>query len=186
MIRRAVLGGVTALACALLPGTVAPLASPAAAKGTPDSGVPRCQPSALSATLAVTGVGSASTSLAGAVSFRNTSSKTCALRGVPQVEMVATGGRTLDLFEEAVGGSGAGAVALAPGRGGGKPTLAASSLTWSDLTCGVGSFSLLVRFTGWATPLRVPYGSTVGFTGTPCAPSGRQTVYVGPVAAAGA
>lgn len=185
MTRRAILSGVAAAAFASLAATVGPLPAAAGARGASGTAAPRCQPSALSPLLAITGVGSDSTSLAGAIEFKNVSSKACTLQGVPQVEMVGTGGQTLHLFEEAVGASGARPVTLAPGHAGGKGALAAASVTWSELTCGLGSFSLSVRFTGWPSGLVAPYGSTTESSGAPCAPSGDQTVYVGPVARSG-
>lgn len=185
MTRRAILSGVAAAVCASLVATVGPQAAPAGARATSGTAAPRCEPSALSASLDITGVGSDSTSLAGAIEFENVSSKACTLQGVPQVEMIGAGGETLHFFEEAVGASGARPVSLLPGHAGGKGAFAAASVTWSELTCGVGSFSLSVRFTGWPSGLVAPYGSDTQSSGTPCAPSGDQTVYVGPVARSG-
>jgi len=183
--RRAILAAVVTVLCAPLAATVGTLAAPAGAKGASNTAAPKCAPSALSASLALTRGGSDSTAPAGAIEFKNMSTKACTLQGVPQVKMVAADGQALHVYEEAVGGSGARPVALAPGHTGGKGALAAASVTWSELTCGVGSFSLSVRFTGWTGALVAPYGSTTGFSGTPCAPSGDQTVYVGPVGRSG-
>jgi Protein of unknown function (DUF4232) len=183
--RRANLAWVATAVCASLAATVGPLAAPVGAMGTSGTVAPKCEPSALSASLDLTAVGSDSTAPAGAIEFKNMSTKACALQGVPQVQMVGADGQTLHLYEEAVGGSGARPVVLAPGHTGGKGALAASSVTWSELTCGVGSFSLSVRFTGWSSALVAPYGSTTDFSGTPCAPSGDQTVYVGTVGRSG-
>jgi len=183
--RRAILGGVVTAVLASLAATVAPLAAPAGARGASGAAAPKCEPSALSASLAITGVGSDSTSLAGTIAFENMTAKACTLQGVPQVEMVGADGQVLHLFEEAVGESGAKPVVVAPGHTGGKGAAVGASVTWSELTCGVGSFSLSVRFTGWSSALVAPYGSTTDFSGTPCAPSGEQTVYVGPVARSG-
>lgn len=185
MTRRAILAVVGTAACVSLTATVGPLAAPAGAKGTSSTTAPKCAPSALSASLALTRGSSDSTAPAGAIEFKNVSTKACTLQGVPQVQMVTADGQALHLYEEAIGGSGAKSVALAPGHTGAKGALAASSVTWSELTCGVGSFSLSVRFTGWSSALVAPYGSITGFSGTPCAPSGDQTVYVGPVGRSG-
>ncbi len=183
MIRRPVLGGVVVVAC--LATVAGPVVPPAGAAGKGASGVPRCGPGALTASLEVTGEGSASTSLAGSIVFQDTSTRKCTLQGVPRVVMVTAGGQVVQLFEEAVGARAAAPVRLVPGSAGNGGTLAASSVTWSDLTCRVGSFAVSVRFAGWSTSLRAPDRSGAGSATPPCTLSKDQTVYVGPVAVTG-
>jgi hypothetical protein len=184
MIRRPVLAGVAAV-CASLAAAAGPVVPPAGAGGMGASGVPSCGPGALTASLEVTGEGSTSTSLAGSIVFHDTSARACTLQGVPRVVMVTAGGQAVHLFEEAVGATGAASVRLVPRSSGDGGTLAAASITWSDLTCGVGSFTVSVRFAGWSTPLRASDGLGAGSSTAPCTLSKDQTVYVGPVAVTG-
>jgi hypothetical protein len=54
-----------------------------------------CTPSELSATLALTGLGSSPSTLAGAVLFRNASSGACSLKGAPRVGVISASGQVI-------------------------------------------------------------------------------------------
>ena len=57
---------------------------------------------------------------------------------------------------------------------------AGTSITWSVWTCAKNSFASVVKFAGWSGSITVPYGSTAGYAGTPCA-GGQASLYMGPV-----
>jgi hypothetical protein len=137
---------------------------------------PQCQAAAMSASLVLTPVGGSSGTLAGAMLLRNVSRGACTLEGVPQVTVVAASGRTLAVYEHRSVPDKAGRTLLTAG------TTAGSSITWSAWSCGTGSFSLAVEFHGWSSAVTVPYGSTAGYSGPSCTTTGKQTIYVGPVA----
>jgi hypothetical protein len=138
-----------------------------------------CTPAALTATVQYTTIGGSATAPAGAVVFVNTSTSPCALHGVPTVQLVGGDGQVIPTFQAPSSPAKAGTAVLASDS---SPSLhgsmAASSVTWSSLTCLAGSYSLAVRFPGWSAS--VPAGSTAGYKGPPCA-AADQTVYVSPV-----
>jgi hypothetical protein len=138
-----------------------------------------CAPAAVTATVQYTTIGGSATAPAGAVVFVNTSNSPCSLHGVPTVQLVGGDGQVIPTFQAPSSPANAGTAVLAsnssPGLHG---SMAASSVTWSSLTCVAGSYSLAVRFPGWSTS--VPAGSTAGYSGPACTEA-DQTVYVSPV-----
>jgi len=179
---RRVRAALVAVSCAAVAaGCSSP--SPSATRTPPSSttttaaGAAACPSSQVAASVDFTKDGGGS-SLAGALLFRNTGSTACALRGVPRVRVVSSGGGAIPTYEApdfplrlptAVLPAGA-----APGS-----SQAGSSITFSSWTCAVGSFSLTVRFAGWTTSVPAPGGAASGS----CPPSQEvdQTVYVSPV-----
>jgi hypothetical protein len=145
--------------------------------------VPACSPSTVTASIDFTKFGGTSSTLAGAVRFSNTSSASCSIRGVPQVQVFGAGGQAMSIFEVASTPSVVPTAVLTPTTGGGG-TQGASSITFSSWTCATDTMSLTVRFTGWASSIPASPDSTSGTnTSTPCIPSTEtgQTVYMGPV-----
>jgi hypothetical protein len=136
-----------------------------------------CSPSSVTASVDYTTFGGSATAPAGAVVFTDTASSSCSLRGVPTVQLVGADNQVIPTFEAPATPSHAVTAVLTP-----KDLLpgkeAASSVTWSSLTCKAGSFSLAIRFPGWSSS--VAAGSTAGYSGPPCTAPG-QTVYVSPV-----
>ncbi|HVC70883.1 MAG TPA: DUF4232 domain-containing protein [Acidimicrobiales bacterium] len=174
MVVATVLGAVSIVLLASCSG-----ASPKVGKsGSPSSStttatVAACSASSVSASVDFTTFGGSSTSPAGAVVFDNTSGNSCSLRGIPTIELVGADGQVIPSFPAPSSPAHDGTAVLTPG---GKP--AASSITWSSLTCLAGSYSLAVTFPGWSSS--VPAGSTAGYQGPACTVTGT-TVYVSPV-----
>jgi hypothetical protein len=174
----AVLGGLAAFAA----GCSSPSSS-TSHEGLPTtttSAVAACPSTSVSAALHFTQFGGSSSSLAGAVVFRNTGNTTCALRGVPRVQVISDGGQVIPTFEApnfAVRLPTAVLTAGSPTAGG----QAGSSITFSSWGCTMNSFSLTVRFAGWTGSVPAAAGSPSGS----CSPSAEmdQTVYIGPVTA---
>jgi hypothetical protein len=155
----------------------------APASGAPaPHGVAHCTPADLSATLLLTPVGGSSSSLAGAVIFSNTSPKACSLHGgIPKVGVVGPTGLSLPAPQVPVAARHSQAVKLPPvGTSAPRPD-GGISITWSNWMCAKNSFALTVRFPGWSTPMTVPWGSTTGYAGAPCAGE-DASLYVGPLA----
>jgi hypothetical protein len=156
-----------------------------AATSTVAATVVPCRPADLSATLVLTPVGGSSSSLAGAVVLADTSHRSCSLRGVPKVRVVGPSGQAVSVFEAPGGARHARPVTLQGSPSTARRPDAGTSITWSAWSCAKGSFALAVQFSGWKGPITVPWGSTAGYTGTPCS-GGEATIYVGPVARAAA
>jgi hypothetical protein len=134
----------------------------------------------VSASADFTYTASSGTSPAGAVVFRDTGTAPCALRGVPEVQAESDGGQSLPTFE-APGPANITTAVLTPGPPSGSGTQAAASVTFSAWLCGVNSFSLEVRFPGWANSVPAPTGTTGG--SCPAAQVTGETIYVSPVTA---
>lgn len=145
-----------------------------------------CPASSVSASVVFTAFGGANSTLAGAVLFTNTGSAPCSLKGEPQVDVLAPDGSGIVTYQ-APGPPTVTAAVLTPA------SKAASSITFSDWACGIGSFSLVAKFPGWATS--IPVGSGAGSTTSttaagpptttplPCTQQREtgQTIYIGPV-----
>jgi hypothetical protein len=177
-----------AAVCALiitLVGTGQPAVAVLAKSSPHTSHVSQCIPSELSATLALSPVGGSSTSLAGAVIFSNNSNKSCALEGVPKVGVIAAGGQAIPVYQASVKMRKSQLVTLSMAHSSAGMPDAGTSITWSSWNCGKGSFALDIQFSGWSEPITAPYGTTAGYSGTPCA-STQATLYVGPAARAAA
>jgi hypothetical protein len=142
-----------------------------------------CTPSELSATLALTGLGSAPSTLAGAVLFRNASSGACSLKGVPTVGVISASGQVIPVTQAPMHLRHIKPVALSSSPSSASAAPAGASITFSGWGCPTGSFALVVRFSGWTQSITVPYGSTSGYAGTPCT-GVDTTIYIGPVARA--
>jgi hypothetical protein len=152
--------------------------------GTTTPAVAACSPSAVAASISFTKFGGTSSTLAGAVVFRNTSSSPCALHGVPRVQVVTTSGRPVPAYQE-IGPANVVTAVLTPAAPAGTGTQAASSITFSSWTCATSSFSLTVRFPGWESSVPAAPNATSGTNSTtPCSPAAEkdQTVYMGSVA----
>jgi len=137
-----------------------------------------CSPSSVSAAVDITKFAGTSTSEAGAVVFRDTGTAPCALHGVPQVQVVGSGGQPLSTYQ-AHGPAHVVTAVLTPAAPSGTGAEAAASVTFSSWYCPPGSFSLSVTFSGWPGPLSAASGPAGGT----CTTSGEsdQTLYVGPV-----
>jgi Protein of unknown function (DUF4232) len=147
---------------------------------TTTAAVATCPASSISASVDFTKFGGTSSSVAGALLFRNTGSTPCSLRGVPLVQVVSTDGQAISSFE-APGFVLHPSTAVLPAGGGSGSSAAGASFTISSWACAVGSFSLLVRFTGWATFVPAISGAASGA----CVATQEvdETLYVSPVAA---
>jgi hypothetical protein len=166
-----------------------PSAAPAttstvAAAATTMPTVAACAPSSVSATVHFTKFGGTSSSLAGAVLFRDTGATACSLHGVPQVQVVAPDGQPISTYQ-APGPVQTTTAVVTPPAPSGTGAEGASSITFSSWTCLVGSFSLTVRFPGWTAPVPALSGSSTGNTPPPCTPAQEagQTIYISPVTA---
>jgi hypothetical protein len=145
-----------------------------------------CPPSSVSASVEFTQFGGSDSSLAGGLLFSNSGSTPCSLQGVPKVQVVALDGQPITTYQ-APGPADVAAAVLPPG----STSPAASSITFSDWTCTVGSFTLTVRFPGWASSIPAQAkGSTTSTTGPVATTTGPpctqarvtdQTIYIGPV-----
>jgi hypothetical protein len=174
--------GLASLAVLAACGGGSPSATPTttttARSTTTAPSAPACSPSSVSAAIDFTKFGGTSSTLAGAVVFSDTSSTPCALHGVPQVRVVLTDGQTIPIYQAPAPAPGSTAVL--------SPTApAASSITFSSWTCDTSSFSLSVRFSGWASSVPAAPNATSGTNSTtPCSDTTEagQTVYMGPVA----
>jgi Protein of unknown function (DUF4232) len=141
-----------------------------------------CPASSISASVDFTQFGGSSSSVAGALLFRNTGSTRCSLRGIPQVHMVTSDGQAIPT-SQAPAFLRHPPTAVLPAGDGSGPSQAGSSFTISSWTCPVGSFSLTVRFTRWTASVPATSGAPHGT----CLPSRvvDETLYVGPVTALG-
>lgn len=179
------------LAVGIALGTMcSPLVGAAGSFATPDKHARRppsvkpCQPSQLSVTLALTGLGDAPSSLAGAVLFSKPTSGLCSLKGIPEVSVVGANGQAIAVAQVPMKLRRVVRVTLSS-----SPTVTGallhvgSSITWSGWGCPINSFALVVRFPGWRGSITVPYGTTSGYAGNPCT-GGGASLYVGPVAQA--
>jgi len=144
------------------------------------SPVARCRPADLSAVLSLTPVGSASSSLAGAVVLADTSTAPCSLQGVPDVSVVGPTGQAIAAVQAPNFYRKVPAVTLRAAAASAHLPDAGSSITWSNWTCSKGSFALTVRFPGWKGSITVPWGTTTGYAGAPCT-GNDASLYVGPV-----
>jgi hypothetical protein len=163
------------------------MANPGAAilakKSAHSSHVASCTPADLSATLSLTPVGGSSSSLAGAIVFADATSRSCSLRGVPKVRVAGPSGLAIPVSQAPNFARHLRAVTLAPSPSSGSQPDAGVSITWSDWTCAKGSFALDVQYPGWSGPMTLPWGTTTGYAGSPCAVA-QATLYVGPTAKA--
>jgi hypothetical protein len=165
-----------------------PSAGPATTTApTPATTVPTvaaCAPSSVAASVDFTKFGGTSSSLAGAVVLRDTGTAACSLHGMPQVEVVAPDGQPISTYQ-AAGPDQVTTAVVTPAAPAGTGAEAASSITFSSWTCLVGSFSLTVRFAGWATSVPAASGSSTGTTPPPCTQAQEvgQTIYISPVTA---
>jgi hypothetical protein len=164
-----------------------PSASPTTTTtSTPKATAATCAPSSVSASVEFTQFGGSDSSLAGGLLFSNTGSAPCSLKGVPKVQVVALDGQPISTYQ-AQGPATIVPAVLSPG----STSTAASSITFSDWTCAVGSFTLTVEFPGWASSIPAQAkgsvtsttGPTANTTGPPCTQARvtGQTIYIGPV-----
>jgi hypothetical protein len=151
---------------------------PASAAGAHVAG---CTPSDLTATLLLTPVGGSSSSIAGAVIFANVSATPCSLHGgIPKVHVVGPSGEAISAPQVPIQNRHSRPVTLpAASSTVGRPD-AGSSITWSNWSCAKGSFALSVQFSGVSGPITVPWGTTTGYSGTPC-DGGDAALYVSPL-----
>jgi hypothetical protein len=183
---RAVRAAVATAAAALgflvvaLPASGAPTARPELGGRTfaAGGGPAPCGPSEVTGLLDLGAVGGSNTSPGGAMVFRDVAPTPCTLKGAPAVAAVNAMGAPVPLYEMPVVPRHDRAVVLTPGRSG---RTAAASVTWSYWGCPPGSYSLRVRFTGWAKPDELPSSQAAAYSGPPCTNTG-QTIYVGAVA----
>jgi hypothetical protein len=140
-----------------------------------------CTPSDLTATLLLTPVGGSSSSIAGAVIFANVSDTPCYLHGgIPKVHVVGPSGEAISAPQVPIQTRHSRPVTLpAASSTVGRPD-AGSSITWSNWSCAKGSFALSVQFSGVSGPITVPWGTTTGYSGTPC-DGGDAALYVSPL-----
>jgi hypothetical protein len=145
-------------------------------------GVAACLASQVSASVDFTKFGGTSSSVAGAVLFRDSGGTSCSLRGVPQVQVVSSGGQAIPTYQAPDFTPHPAAAVLSPADVTGS-TEGASSFTISSWACPVGSFSLTVRFAGWTTSIPATSGAPSGA----CAASQEvdETLYVGPATTVG-
>jgi len=177
------LAGVTLTALAAGCSSPSPSATRSARTTTTTGPAPApCPASQVAAVVDFTKFGGTSSSLAGALLFRNTGSTPCALRGVPRVQVASNNGEAIATYE-APGFAAQLPTAVLPAGAAPDSTQAGSSITFSSWTCTVGSFSLTVRFPDWTTAVPAPGGGSGGS----CPPSQEvgQTVYVSPVTTTG-
>lgn len=146
------------------------------------SKVATCPSSSVSASVDFTQFGGTASSLAGAVVFHNTGTTECSLRGVPRVEVISNNGQVIPTYE-APNFTEHLPTALLKAAHPSQGAQAGSSITFSSWTCTLKSFSLTVRFPGWATSVPATAGPPSGS----CPPSQEvdETVFVGPVATLG-
>lgn len=143
-----------------------------------------CTASSVSASVDFTKFGGSSSTLAGAIVFRDTASAPCALSGVPRVQVVAADGQPIPTFQ-APGPAPVVTAVLTPAAPGGTGALAGSSITFSSWTCATHTMSLSVRFPGWAGPVpAAPTAASGENSSNACsvATETDETIYIGPVA----
>ncbi|HXQ43570.1 MAG TPA: DUF4232 domain-containing protein [Acidimicrobiales bacterium] len=159
--------------------TTAPTTSPQPT--TP--GAPACAPSSVAASVDFTKFGGTSSTLAGALVFRDTSSTPCALSGVPRVQVLGSGGQPIPTVQ-APGPARVVPAVLTPATAGGTGAGAGASITFSSWHCATDTLSLSVRFPGWSSPVpAAPTAASGTNSTTPCSVSAEtgQTIYIGPV-----
>jgi hypothetical protein len=176
-------GSAVAAVLSLILGAASPALATQGKSARRPTPVRPCNPSDLTATLALTGLGNAPSTLAGAVLFSNSSTGACSLRGVPRVGVVSPSGQAITVAQAPMRLRLVTPVTLSTSSSSAAAGPAGSSITWSGWGCPIGSFALDVRFQGWDRSITVPYGTTTGYAGKPCT-SGDATIYVGPVARA--
>jgi Protein of unknown function (DUF4232) len=161
-----------------------PASASAAAPSSPGRSVAQktppasCTPSQISTSVQLFTLGSSPTAPAGAVLFHNISGTACSLRGVPTVGVLNAAGQRLPVYQRSSTPRRPVAAILQPSSTG---KAAGSSLTWSSWSCPEGSFSLTIRFPGWATSVPASWAPVAGYAGSPCTVTGA-TLYVSPVA----
>jgi hypothetical protein len=141
-----------------------------------------CPSSSVSATADFTQFGGSSSSVAGAVLFRNTGQTACSLRGVPRIQVLSNSGQVIPTYEAPDFAARLPTVVLTAGHPA-QSAQAGSSFTISSWTCSVSSFSLTLQFPGWARSIPVAPEPSSGS----CTASGgaNETLYVGPVTTIG-
>jgi hypothetical protein len=144
--------------------------------------VAACTSSSVSATADFTKFGGTSSSVAGAVVFRNTGQTTCSLRGIPRIQVLSNSGQVIPTYQAPDFAARLPTAVLTPGHPA-QSAQAGSSFTISSWTCSVSSFSLTLRFPGWAGSIPVAPEPSSGS----CTASGgaNETLYVGPVVTIG-
>ena len=147
---------------------------------TPVPAVAPCLPSSVSASVDFTQFAHANTAPAGAIVFRDTGTAPCVLRGVPQVQVASSTGQTVAAYQ-APGPAAVDSAVVTPAPPSGTGSDAAASVTFSAWGCPLGSFSLVVRFPGWAGPVTAGTRSAGGSCTS--AQGSNQTIYIGPVTA---
>lgn len=144
--------------------------------------VAACPSSSVSATVDFTKFGGTSSSVAGAVVFRNTGQTACSLRGIPRVQVLSNSGQVIPTYEAPNFAARPPTAVLTAGHAA-QGAQVGSSFTISSWTCSVTSFSLTLRFPGWAGSIPVAPEPSSGS----CTASGEanETLYVGPVTTIG-
>ena len=144
--------------------------------------VAACPSSSVSATADFTQFGGSSSSVAGAVVFRNTGPTACSLRGIPRVQVLSNSGQVIPTYQAPNFARRLPTAVLTAGQAT-QSAQAGSSLTISSWTCSLTSFSLALRFPGWAGSIPVAPAPSSGS----CTASGgaNETLYVGPVTTIG-
>lgn len=180
LISAAVVGAFLFFAAAGSPPSVAAAHRNSSAKTIPK--VATCPSSSVAASVDFTQFGGTSSSLAGAVVFHNTSTTGCSFRGVPLVEVMSDSGQVISTYEAPNFAEHLPTALLQAGNAA-HGAQAGSSITFSSWTCTMQSFSLTVRFPGWADSIPATAGSPSGS----CPPSREvdETVFVGPVVTLG-
>jgi hypothetical protein len=141
-----------------------------------------CPSSSVSATADFTQFGGSSSSVAGAVLFRNTGQTACSLRGVPRIQVLSNSGQVIPTYEAPDFAARLPTAVLTAGHSA-QSAQAGSSFTISSWTCSVSSFSLTLQFPGWSRSIPVAPQPSSGS----CTASGgaNETLYVGPVTTIG-
>jgi hypothetical protein len=179
---RVVAGAPLLIAVLVLAGGPRADAVVAAAKASRATSTVACSPSALSATLVLSPVGSASTAVAGAVVFANGSGRACTLRGVPRVSVVSPSGQALGVYQESSVPHTVRPVTLARSGSTAPRPDAAVSITWSAWSCARGTFTLDIHFAGWRGSMTVPWTPIAGAPAPAACSGSQETIFVGPVA----
>jgi hypothetical protein len=142
-----------------------------------------CPPASVKAVVDFTKFGGTSSALAGAVLFSDVSATSCALSGVPQVQVLGADGQTIPTYQVKGPAKVVTAVLTPSATGGGAQ--AGSSITFSSWLCATNTMSLTVRFPGWTTSVTAaPTASSGNNSTTPCSDSAEtdEALYIGPVA----
>jgi hypothetical protein len=146
--------------------------------------VAACSPASVKAVVDFTKFGGTSSALAGAVLFSDVSTTSCALSGVPQVQVLGADGQTIPTYQVKGPAKVAPAV-LTPSTATGGGAQAGASITFSSWLCATNTMSLTVRFPGWTTSIpAAPTASSGNNSPTPCSATAEtdEALYMGSVA----